>query len=48
MIRHRMRRSECTEEGCTSPELMPHAFVINCDAVGCGCAELGATPALAV
>lgn len=39
IIRHPLRRSECTEEGCTSPELVPHAFVIDCDAVGCGCAE---------
>ena len=39
LIRHPLRRSECTEEGCTSPELLPHVFVVDCDAIGCGCAE---------
>ena len=39
VIRHPLRRSECTEEGCTSPELLAHVFVIDCDAIGCGCAE---------
>src|ERR1700737_2780344 len=42
IIRHWLHRSECTEEGCTSPELMPHAFVVDCDAVGCRCAEVDA------
>ena len=48
LIRHWLHRSECTEEGCTSPELMPHAFVVDCDAVGCNCAEVGAPSALAI
>jgi hypothetical protein len=48
IIRHWLHRSECTEEGCTSPELMPHAFVVDCDAVGCDCAEADARSALAV
>jgi hypothetical protein len=30
-------RSECTEPGCDAPELLPHTFVVDCDAVGCGC-----------
>jgi hypothetical protein len=42
VIRHSvgrlLGRSECTEPGCVSPELLPHAFVVDCDAVGCGCA----------
>lgn len=42
LIRHWLHRSECTEDGCTSPELMPHAFVVDCDAVGCRCAEVDA------
>ncbi len=42
IIRHWLHRSECTEEGCTSPELMPHAFVVDCDAVGCHCADVEA------
>ncbi|HZU47491.1 MAG TPA: hypothetical protein VFA16_09630 [Mycobacterium sp.] len=39
VIRHSLRRSECTEDGCTSPELLPHDFVVDCDAVGCACGE---------
>jgi hypothetical protein len=42
IIRHALQRSECTEEGCTSPEHLPHTFVIDCDAVGCGCTEMAA------
>jgi hypothetical protein len=42
LIRHSvgplLGRSECTEPGCVSPELLPHAFVVDCDAVGCPCA----------
>ena len=32
-------RPECTEADCASPELVPHAFIIDCDAVGCRCFE---------
>ncbi len=32
-------RTECTEPDCFSPELLPHAFVIDCDAVGCVCTD---------
>jgi hypothetical protein len=39
IIRHSLRRSECTEDGCTSPELVPHDFVVDCDAIGCACSE---------
>ncbi|MCV7258905.1 hypothetical protein [Mycobacterium shimoidei] len=39
LIRHWARRAECTEDGCTSPELMAHAFVVDCDVAGCQCAE---------
>jgi hypothetical protein len=39
IIRHWLRRSECTDPGCVSPELLPHTFVIDCDAVGCGCTD---------
>jgi hypothetical protein len=37
IIHHTLHRSECTEADCFSPELVPHAFVIDCDAVGCSC-----------
>jgi hypothetical protein len=39
IIRHSLRRAECTEPGCVSPELLPHTFVVDCDAIGCGCTE---------
>jgi hypothetical protein len=39
IIRHSSHRPECTEAGCVSPELLPHTFVVDCDAVGCRCAE---------
>jgi hypothetical protein len=45
VIHHPGRRSECTQDGCESPEGSPHAFSIDCDAVGCPCA---AAVALAV
>ncbi len=37
LIRHWLHGSECTEDGCTSPELVLHSLVIDCDAVGCDC-----------
>ena len=39
LIHHALHRSECTEPDCHVPELLPHTFVIDCDAVGCGCTE---------
>jgi hypothetical protein len=43
IIRHSLGRfwgrSECTEPDCDSPELVAHTFVVDCDAIGCGCAE---------
>jgi hypothetical protein len=36
-IRHWLRRSECTEAGCDDPDSGSHGFVVDCDAVGCGC-----------
>jgi hypothetical protein len=39
IIRHALHRSECTEADCVSPELVPHTFVVDCDAVGCECTE---------
>jgi len=37
MIHHALHRSECTEPGCTTPELVMHSFVVDCEAVGCRC-----------
>ncbi|MGC2655349.1 MAG: hypothetical protein WA317_17525 [Mycobacterium sp.] len=42
IIRHSLQRPECTEDGCTSPEHLLHAFVVDCDAVGCACIALEA------
>ncbi|HET9875661.1 MAG TPA: hypothetical protein VFQ37_07825 [Mycobacterium sp.] len=45
LIRHPLRRPDCTDDDCADFAVILHAFVIDCDAVGCGCAE--APPALA-
>jgi hypothetical protein len=39
IIHHSLRRWECTETDCTSPELVSHTFFLDCDSVGCTCAE---------
>lgn len=39
LIRHALWRTECTEDGCTAPDLITHGFVIDCDTVGCECAQ---------
>lgn len=36
VIHHSRYRTECTEPGCETPEVV-HAFSIDCDAVGCTC-----------
>jgi hypothetical protein len=36
VIHHARTHSECTEDGCETPEVL-HAFRIDCDAVGCRC-----------
>ena len=38
VIAHTAARAECTEPDCFTPET-EHSFVIDCDAVGCGCAR---------
>ncbi|MGH3675049.1 MAG: hypothetical protein ACRDU5_04810 [Mycobacterium sp.] len=44
LIHHALRRSECTEGDCTTPDVV-HAYGIDCEAVGCSC---GAAVALAM
>jgi hypothetical protein len=39
IIYHPLRPAECTEDDCDGPEIVPHAFRIDCDAVGCWCTE---------
>ena len=39
VIIHLLRRTECTEDGCNGTDHIPHAFRIDCEAVGCRCAE---------
>jgi len=48
LILHRLHRSECTDESCTGPELTLHAFVLDCDAVGCDCANTDAPAVIAI
>ena len=38
VIHHALRRSECTEYDCVTPEVV-HAFSIDCEAIGCTCAQ---------
>ncbi len=38
VIVHTLRWSECTEQDCVTPEVV-HAFTIDCEAVGCSCAQ---------
>ncbi|WP_293051370.1 hypothetical protein [Mycobacterium sp.] len=42
LIRHPLRHSECTECGCPAPEWLPHACVIDCAAIDCGCFDASA------
>jgi hypothetical protein len=39
IIHHPVGRSECTEADCVAPELFLHTFFIDCDVIGCGCAD---------
>jgi hypothetical protein len=41
-IEHPLRRPECTEDDCVGPGVIPHAFAVDCAAVGCRCADLAA------
>ena len=36
VIIHERYRSECTEDGCETPEVV-HTFRIDCEAIGCRC-----------
>lgn len=46
-IRHSGQLSECTQD-CAHPDLVAHAFVIDCDVVGCACAQpIGSVPVAA-
>jgi hypothetical protein len=48
LIVHSLRHAECTDEGCTSPELIVHSLVIDCDTVGCECTQpIGSTDVFA-
>ncbi|MCK0176231.1 hypothetical protein [Mycolicibacterium sp. F2034L] len=37
VIHHALLRSECTEDDCTTPEVL-HVFRVDCESVGCACA----------
>ena len=38
VIHHALQWSECTEVDCVMPEV-GHAFVVDCEATGCVCAQ---------
>ena len=38
VIHHILQWAECTEDGCVTPEVV-HAFIIDCEAIGCACAQ---------
>lgn len=38
VIRHSSRNWECTHD-CAQPDLIAHVFVVDCDVVGCVCAQ---------
>jgi hypothetical protein len=38
VIHHTRYRSECTEEGCETAEVV-HTFSIDCEAIGCTCGQ---------
>lgn len=38
VIYHVRYRTECTDDGCTTPEAA-HTFSLECEAVGCQCAN---------
>lgn len=39
VIRHTLRYAECTEGDCAGPELTVHTFVVDCEVIGCECAQ---------
>ena len=38
VIHHVRYRSECTDDGCTTPE-SAHTFSVDCESVGCSCGQ---------
>ncbi|MDX1882344.1 hypothetical protein [Mycolicibacterium sp. 120270] len=38
VIHHALQWVECTEDDCVMPEIA-HAFVVDCEAIGCVCAQ---------
>lgn len=39
LIHHVHQPAECTEDGCAG-EVLAHAFAVDCEAVGCRCAQV--------
>lgn len=39
LIHHVQQAAECTEDGCPG-EVLPHSFALDCEAVGCRCAQV--------
>lgn len=39
LIHHVLHAPECTEDGCPA-EVLPHSFAVDCESVGCRCAQV--------
>ncbi len=44
LIRHHGQYWQCTDPGCTNPEILLHSLVVDCEALGCRCADECAQP----
>ena len=42
VIIHLLRHTECTEDACGGANHIPHAFRMDCEAVGCPCGQSNA------
>ncbi|MEI7913316.1 MAG: hypothetical protein WCH82_01075 [Mycobacteriaceae bacterium] len=39
LIHHPTGQRQCTEPDCAHPEVVLHSLTVDCDALGCQCAE---------
>jgi hypothetical protein len=41
LIHHSCQPTQCTEPGCSHPEVLLHSLAVDCQAIGCECDERG-------
>lgn len=41
LIHHAGQSPQCTEPGCSHPEILLHSLTVDCEAIGCECGERG-------